>query len=616
MLHRGALMKKIISLSLFAAFSGCAGGAAVDDLLPEEVSAGLSATTYNVGPGQPYSSLQQVSSLLKPGDVVQVYGNATYSSVSLSKSGTAAAPITIRGVRVNGKRPVFSGGTNTLDVSGNYQVLEGIEVKGGSSRCIFHRANGITIRDSFVHDCPQHGILGADNGSGSLTLEYVEVSRSGSGTGKHPIYMATDEKMYPGAVFRMEHCYLHDQTGGHSVKSRAERNEIYYNWIEGATYRELELIGPDPSGGVSASLKREDSDVVGNVIVKKQGRLPQRIGGDGTGSTGGRYRFVNNTFILQSNSSAAIMVFDEVESLEMHDNIFYRIGGGKVEIVDESTAKWTKGRQVTGQNNWMPTGSTGASGLTNSLTGTDPGFVNVGSYDVRLKAGAAVIDRGVENPATSSNYPFPRGLPAPLMLPPLHQLEAVGTAASRPRVGTIDIGAFEYGTGSPTIPTPPPPSTPPTPPEGGCVTASERAPLVGAPMAAGQTGQFTVTATVTPSAAGVDGAFGLAQGDPRGWTSFAASVSFAPDNMITARNGRSNLPATLSYRPGVAYRVRLVVDVPRHTYSAFVTPEGGSELTVGTDLDFRSEQANVNSLDTFVTAAGPGELQTCNADVR
>ena len=71
--------------------------------------------------------------------------------------------------------------------------------------------------------------------------------------------MATDETAYPGAVFRMQHCYVHDANGGNNVKSRAERNEIYYNWIEGAYYHELELIGPD---GQAESLKREDSDVV------------------------------------------------------------------------------------------------------------------------------------------------------------------------------------------------------------------------------------------------------------------------------------------------------------------------------------------------------------------
>src|ERR1041384_8237829 len=56
--------------------------------------------------------------------------------------------------------------------------------------------------------------------------------------------MATDETAFPGAVFRMQHCYVHDGNGGNNVKTRAERNEIYYNWIEGAAYRAVELSGP------------------------------------------------------------------------------------------------------------------------------------------------------------------------------------------------------------------------------------------------------------------------------------------------------------------------------------------------------------------------------------
>src|SRR6185436_5833994 len=90
--------------------------------------------------------------------------------------------------------------------------------------------------------------------------------------------MATDEVAHPGAVFRLQHSYVHDSdfnnagNGGNLIKSRAERNEIYYNWLENAFYHELELIGPDPNGaqaGWTEALKREDSDVVGNVIVHR-----------------------------------------------------------------------------------------------------------------------------------------------------------------------------------------------------------------------------------------------------------------------------------------------------------------------------------------------------------
>ena len=72
---------------------------------------------------------------------------------------------------------------------------------------------------------------------------------------------------HPGSVFRMEHCWVHDGNGGNGVKSRAERNEIYYNWIEGSYYHELELIGPD---GMDESLARERPPAGGGVEASAQ----------------------------------------------------------------------------------------------------------------------------------------------------------------------------------------------------------------------------------------------------------------------------------------------------------------------------------------------------------
>src|SRR5689334_1805244 len=69
------------------------------------------ATTYEVGPGKPYASPKDVASSLQPGDVVLVSGDATYAGgIKLTKHGTAASKITIKGVRVNGKRPSSAAG--------------------------------------------------------------------------------------------------------------------------------------------------------------------------------------------------------------------------------------------------------------------------------------------------------------------------------------------------------------------------------------------------------------------------------------------------------------------------------------------------------------------------
>ena len=264
--------------------------------------------------------------------------------------------------------------------------------------------------------------------------------------------MATDEGTHPGSVFRMQFCYVHDGLGGNNIKSRAERNEIYYNWIEGAYYHELELIGPDLSGGTTANegTAREDSDVVGNVF-RKTGSNPAffvtRVGGDGNAQTNGRYRFVNNTIIVAS-TSAVFRLFDGLESIEMHNNVIYRAGGGPVNLTDTSSVVWATGSAViAGVNNWIGTGSTNVpSQWTGTLTGTDPGLV-AQVTDLRPAATSPLVNAGMNTPATIAGHPFPSPLATPAFVPS-PALLAVGAAVVRPTIGTIDIGAYEFGTSS------------------------------------------------------------------------------------------------------------------------------------------------------------------------
>jgi len=412
-----------------------------------------SAVTYQVGPTRTFHTLQDVAGLLNPGDLVEVDGNATYpGNIILTRPGTVVNKITIRGIRVNGLRPILSGGTNTIEFRlSDHYVFESFDVTGGSFRGIYHHADDITIRDTVVHDCPAHGILGADTDSGSLTLEYVEIYHCGNGTGQHPLYMATDEFAHPGSVFRMQYCYLHDQNGGNNIKSRAERNEIYYNWVSGGFYGEIELIGPDPHGNkkVSTDTAREDSDVVGNVFqhIATQGTRMARVGSDGTGETKGRYRFVNNTFILrQGQVSPAVETFEGIESLEMHNNVFFRVGGAPIDkMVLETRTRWVAGRVSTGSNNWIPTGSAMVpTAWTATIIGTNPGFTDISTYDVRPISTSPLVNAGNNAPASPPGHPFISPLFPPAFIPPLHTALAVGTASSRPVFGGIDIGAYEW----------------------------------------------------------------------------------------------------------------------------------------------------------------------------
>ncbi|HVW25209.1 MAG TPA: hypothetical protein VHC69_07535 [Polyangiaceae bacterium] len=408
------------------------------------------ATTYQVGPTRSLTTLNAVASKLAPGDVVEVDGDATYAGgIVLARPGAAGNPITIKGVYVNGKRPVLSGGANTIEIQGDHYVLQGFEITAATTRCVYHHSDDVTMRDLVVHDCQAHGLLGADQDSGSLTLEYSEFYGSGSGTNEHQIYMATDEVAHPGSVFRMQFCYVHGGKGGNNVKSRAERNEIYYNWIEGAVYHELELIGPDPSDaadGWTEDLKREDSDVVGNVLRKTQTSFVTRFGGDGDGQTNGRYRFVANTVLTQPGGSAVFRLFDGIESVEMHDNVFFvdPNPSGAATIVRDSEAVWSTGmRIVGGSHNWVVSQASAVPPeWTVTLKGTNPQLANISSFDLSPVASGPLAD-GCTCISSPPGYDFPNPLPWPAFEPPRHLLEAPGTAIARSVSGQLYIGAYQ-----------------------------------------------------------------------------------------------------------------------------------------------------------------------------
>ncbi len=438
---------------------------ATGTLLLAFVAAAAAADVYEVGPGRAFTQLTQVAPLVGPGDLVLVDGGATYDSVLFQNDGTAGAPIVVRGLRDGaGARPILSGGTNTIEIQSDHFVLESFEVTAGSFRCVFHHADDVTLRDVYVHDCPAHGILGADEDSGSLTLEHCEVAYCGNGSSQHAIYVTSDQNAHPGSVFRMRGCYVHDGTGGNLLKSRAERNEIHGNWFEGARYHLLELIGPDEDAVTPPPGIREDSDVVGNVLVHKAYDPPGpqgpfdgnfyfvRVGSDircddgGSNSTRGRYRFAHNTFVrtTDDNGSHVFRPFGFLQTIEMHGNVFWSNAIGAMNQVREDDGErcWTDGEQILGSANWVETGSPVPTGWSGTIVGAAPGFANAGALDFRPAAASALLDAIAAAPPTIVAFPFSAGL-----WPPPHEPARVPLAGDpawpRTNDGAFDIGAFE-----------------------------------------------------------------------------------------------------------------------------------------------------------------------------
>lgn len=428
------------------------------------------ARTLTVGPsGRQFAQLRDVFSTqnLEPGDVVLVDGGATYESAVMGSDdgGSPTQPVTVRWSGTGATRPKLSGGIHTIKFQGSHHVVfDGFEVTGGSNTCIFNEANDVTVRNALVQGCPAHGILGADRGSGSFTLEYSEVRDTGAGTTKHALYMQSDEVAFPNAVFTMRFNYVHSGNGGNLLKSRHQRSNVHYNWFEGAAYQEIELIGPDcqtQSADWTPALKREDADVVGNVFVHTSSwRNVARLGGDLNGRSNGRVRFLNNTFLIDRAGTAnAVLVQLGLEALQMDNNVVLQTGSGAPAIVAENPAQdmelpycapfdrepWVSGRRVAGRNNWVETAATAVPiewGMTRK--GSDPGFVNVAQRALRPGTGSPLIDMGNANAGMNSGFEVPGALARAVFDPPLRRKIAPGEARARIVIGPdIDIGALE-----------------------------------------------------------------------------------------------------------------------------------------------------------------------------
>jgi fibronectin type III domain protein len=126
-----------------------------------------------------------------------------------------------------------------------------------------------------------------------------------------------------------------------------------------------------------------------------------------------------------------------------------------------------------------------------------------------------------------------------------------------------------------------------------------------------QSGTFTAVVSVTPSAPAVDAAVSLSNGPQTSWSALAATVLFYTDGLIKAIDGGGYTIGGIPYSAGTTYQIRMVLDASNHTYSVYVTPAGGSEQVLGTNLRFRSALASVTSLDNWNVAADAGSLTAC-----
>jgi hypothetical protein len=150
-----------------------------------------------------------------------------------------------------------------------------------------------------------------------------------------------------------------------------------------------------------------------------------------------------------------------------------------------------------------------------------------------------------------------------------------------------------------------------------CTTAQAADPWAGQAFGT-QTGSFGVDLTATPSEAGVDAVIGLSNGPASGFTNLAAIVRFNADGAIDVRAGSAyQADMSVLYTPGTSYRFHLDIDVFAHTYSVVLVNPDGSRSSLAQGYPFRTEQAQVASLNNLATKvdADSGAVSVCDVRV-
>jgi hypothetical protein len=119
----------------------------------------------------------------------------------------------------------------------------------------------------------------------------------------------------------------------------------------------------------------------------------------------------------------------------------------------------------------------------------------------------------------------------------------------------------------------------------------------------------------TPSAANMDGVIGFAQGSVDAYNDLAASVRFATNGMIEARDGDTyRADSAYAYRPGTLYHFQFMIDVPSKTYSVRVAQDPSWDyVEIARAYKFRPQQAGVTGLDhgATIVASTTGHVDAC-----
>ncbi len=384
-----------------------------------------------------YQDIRTAVGAVRPGQEIVLGPGAYYESFDLTVSGTAQAPLKIRGD--GDPRPIIDGTLSSsswmntdrglIKVSGDYWTIEHLEVRnahpwaeaGANSGGFYvYPGNYCTIRDCGVY-FNGDGIF-CTSTSGQLVLEYNEVAyNSWPGAGyEHGHYVCG------WGTTTVRFCHIH-HNGGQNFKSRTEDLVFAYNYVHSCGNYQVDMAD-------GSDFTDQDAVLIGNLIVTdKPHRTNQQFMVFGENRHGGSLFLYNNTFIhlYPAGSSFVHMWYPGTTQVagttfEAWNNLFYiPAGAGSQMLFDDD-----KPTPVLGANNWISRGLTLVpEEFEQTIPGDDPGLSDIQGGNFRPVETSPLVDAGTGQAQQMPEYEYyhPR------------------TSRTRRIIGaTVDIGAYEY----------------------------------------------------------------------------------------------------------------------------------------------------------------------------
>jgi hypothetical protein len=276
-----------------------------------------SAATWEVGPGKPFSRIEEAAAKAQAGDVILVYPRAGGKPYDKTAVFVRQKNLTFRGVAgpdkdkpyvaISGQGFDFSGAGSTpraifqFNPGADSCTLEGFDLSGAHNSSHngagvrINQANHVAVRKCSIHDNDM-GIM--SNGDGSLAtavdqrIEECRIYHNGD-----PAEPGNNHNLYLGGTsVTLRFCEIHHSITGHNVKSRAHYTRVEYCYVHHSANREFDLVD-------AAETARSQSDAVllGNIIAKDPkcsgNRAVIHFGQDGGKAHNGTLYLAFNTIV-------------------------------------------------------------------------------------------------------------------------------------------------------------------------------------------------------------------------------------------------------------------------------------------------------------------------------